>query len=163
MALYIGNQRITPIMLVTPNLATVAYSGDYDDLTDKPDLSGFINNAVNDLVNYYTKSDTYTKTEVNNLIAAISTVSLEVVNSLPTQDISTTTIYLVPKTTAETNNVYDEYVYISNTWELIGSTEVDLTNYYTKTEINNKFIKLTQAEYDLLTPDSSTYYFIEEE
>ena len=84
------------------------------------------------------KSETFTKQEVNDLISAISTLTLEVVQALPTQDISTTTIYLVPKTTAETNDVYDEYIYVSNAWEHIGSTEVDLTNYYTKTQADGK-------------------------
>jgi hypothetical protein len=45
-------------------------------------------------------------------------------------------IYLVPKS-GSNGNVYDEYVYVNNDWELIGSLEIDLSNYYTKTEINN--------------------------
>lgn len=108
----------------------------YDDLTNKPDLSQYITKTVDDLINYYKKSETYTQAEINALIGAISTLNLLVVQTLPTEDISTTTIYLVPKTTSETNNVYDEYIYVSNAWEKIGSTEVDLSNYYTKTETN---------------------------
>ena len=38
-------------------------------------------------------------------------------------------IYLVPKTTSKTNNVYNEYMYIDSTWELIGDTQADLSNY----------------------------------
>ena len=78
---------------------------------------------------YYLKTDTYTKTEVNNLIAGVSTLTIQVVSALPTTDISTTTIYLVPKSTAQTNNVYDEYINTNGTtagWELIGDTEIDL-------------------------------------
>ena len=96
-----------------------------------------ITKAVNDLENYYTKSNTYTKTEVDTLINAITTLNLEVVQTLPTTDISTTTIYLVPKGTAQTQNVYDEYICLDATttpatWEKIGDTEVDLTNYVQK-------------------------------
>ena len=40
--------------------------------------SGFITNAVNDLVNYYVKSETYTKTEVQNLISAVSSLRIRV-------------------------------------------------------------------------------------
>ena len=101
--------------------------------------SGFITNTVNNLANYYLKTETYTQTEVNTLIAAITTLHIEVVQALPTTDISTTTIYLVPKSTAGTQDVYDEYINLDGTtsgWEHIGSTEVDLTNYYTKTETN---------------------------
>lgn len=42
-------------------------------------------------------------------------------------------IYLVPKSTSKTNNYYDEYMYINSEWELIGDTEVDLSNYLSKT------------------------------
>lgn len=76
-------------------------------------------------------------------VAAISTFSYAVVQTLPTEDISTTTIYLVPKQTAGTDNVYDEYIYVNNAWELIGDTEIDLSNYVTKDgvkTINNESI-----------------------
>ena len=101
--------------------------------SDLTNDSGFITKAVNDLTNYYTTSNTYTKTEVNNLIAQINQFKIEVVQTLPTQDIDTHTIYFVAKT-GTTGDVYNEYIYINNTWELIGNTQVDLTNYYTKTE-----------------------------
>lgn len=50
------------------------------------------------------------------------------------------TIYLVPLEEPESQeNRYAEYVYINNAWELLGKIgiEVDLTDYYTKTETNN--------------------------
>lgn len=108
------------------------------DKSEIPDVSNFITRSVNDLLNYYKKTETFTKQEVNDLISAISTLTLEVVQTLPTEDISTTTIYLVPKTTAETNDIYDEYIYVSNAWEHIGSTQADLSNYYTKTQVDGK-------------------------
>ena len=131
----------------TSDLSTVATTGNYDDLLNKPTIptvptnvsafnndSGYITNSVDNLLNYYKKSETFTKQEVNDLISAITTMDLQVVQTLPTEDISTTTIYLVPKTTAETNNAYDEYIYVSNAWEFIGSTEVDLTDYVKNTD-----------------------------
>ena len=108
-------------------------------LSDFSNDSGFITNTVNNLTNYYKKSETYTQAEVDALISAVVTIDIEVVQTLPTTDISTTTIYLLPKTTAGTNDVYDEYINTTGTsagWELIGSTEVDLSNYYTKLETN---------------------------
>ena len=78
----------------------------------------------------------YTKVDVDALISAIQSLKKEVVAELPTTDISTDTIYLVPSSSSQTQNVYDEYLYINNAWELIGSTAVDLTNYYTKTEVD---------------------------
>lgn len=77
----------------------------------------------------------YTKSQVDNLIAAITTMNIEVVTALPTTDISQTTIYLVPKSTAFSSNVYDEYINTDGTtsgWELIGDTEIDLSNYIQK-------------------------------
>ena len=88
--------------------------------------------------NYYKKSETFTKQEVNDLISAITTMDIRVVQTLPTEDISTTTIYFVPKTTAGTNDVYDEYVYVSNAWEHIGSTDIDLSGYQTKIDSSHK-------------------------
>lgn len=76
-----------------------------------------------------------------------------VVQTLPTQDINIHTIYLVPKT-GETGDVYDEYVYINNAWEHIGSTAVDLSNYYTKTEVDSK-IKNLPFYYVAFTPTSN--------
>lgn len=98
--------------------------------------SGFITNLVNDLANYYTKSQTYTQAEVNQLISGIVTLNILVVQALPTQDISTTTIYLVPKQDAGTSDIYDEYLYINNAWELIGTTQIDLSNYVTTTDLS---------------------------
>lgn len=109
-------------------------AGDYALESEIPDVSNFITKSVDDLVNYYKKSETFTKQEVNNLISAITTLDIRVVQTLPTEDISTTTIYLVPKTTAEANNAYDEYIYVSNAWEHIGNTEVDLTDYVKNTD-----------------------------
>lgn len=103
-------------------------------LSDLTNDEGFIDNTVNNLTNYYLKSETYTQSEVDALISAIVTLNILVVQTLPTQDISTTTIYLVPKQTAETQDIYDEYIYVNNAWELIGTTQIDLSNYYTKTE-----------------------------
>lgn len=113
------------------------------DKSEIPDVSHFITNTVNDLVNYYTKTQTYTKTEVNDLISAISTMDVRVVQVLPTEDISTTTIYLVPKQTPATQDVYDEYIYVSNAWEHIGSTDIDLSDYITTSDLNTALSNYT--------------------
>jgi hypothetical protein len=42
---------------------------------------------------------------------------------------------MVERTNSETNNVYDEYLYLNDNWEKIGSTEVDLTDYLKKTDL----------------------------
>lgn len=124
-------------------------------LSDLTNDEGFIDNTVNNLVNYYTKSETYTQTEVDNLISQLAGLDIQVVQTLPTQDISTHTIYLVPKSSAGTQNAYDEYIYTNNTWELIGSTEVDLTNYWTSASgQNNSLIAITTSEIDTIVAGS---------
>lgn len=115
---------------------------DYNDLENKPTkLSDFINdgvfitNTVNDLINYYTKSQTYTKEEINNLVSVIPKFDIDVVSELPTENISSTTIYLLPSNSSA-NDMYKEYIYVNNNWELLGIQKIDLTDYYNKTEIN---------------------------
>ena len=105
-------------------------------LSDFINDTNFITSTVSNLTNYYLKSETYTKAEVDSMVSAITALNILVVQTLPTQDISTTTIYLVPKQTPETQDVYDEYIYINNAWEHIGTTQIDLSNYYTKAEVN---------------------------
>lgn len=95
--------------------------------SDLTNNSGFITKAVNDLTNYYLKSETYTKEEVQSLISAINSVTLQKVESLPEPGESNV-IYLVPKS-GSGNDIYDEYIFIDGKPEHIGSTQVDLSNY----------------------------------
>lgn len=95
--------------------------------SDLTNNSGFITKAVNDLTNYYLKSETYTKEEVQSLISAINSVTLQKVGSLPKPGESNV-IYLVPKS-GSGNDIYDEYIFIDGKPEHIGSTQVDLSNY----------------------------------
>ena len=81
-----------------------------DVLTLKTDV------AKIDLINYYKKSETYSKDEVNTLVNNISSFNVKIVNQLPTTDVSTTTIYLIAKKDSQSNDYYDEYLYINNNW-----------------------------------------------
>ncbi len=91
-----------------------------------------VERTVNDLANYYLKSETYTKEEVEALIATISTMTMKIVTALPETDISTTTIYLIKSGATS----YDEYIYVDGVWAKIGSTEINLEDYYTKEEVD---------------------------
>lgn len=114
----------TDIPVVPTNLS--AFSND----------TAFINNTVDNLVNYYKKTETYTQSEINTLISNINKLTTEIVQTLPTSSISTSTIYLVPVSGKQ--DVYSQYMYINSTWALLGETTIDLTNFYTKTEVDNK-------------------------
>ena len=84
--------------------------------------------AVNiDLANYATKQD----------LTTIPKFAIQVVAELPTQDISTTTVYLVAvEGGGEAQNGYNEYIYVNQKWELIGNTKVDLSGYATTEAMN---------------------------
>jgi hypothetical protein len=112
-----------------------------------------VEKTANDLINYYTKTDVYNKSEVRQLIGAINTLTIEVVEQLPTQDISTTTIYFVEGATAGS---YDEYIYVNNTWVQIGDTQIDLSDYVTSTQLSTAL----QDYYSKLAVDAllDSYY-----
>ena len=97
-------------------------------------------------------SKVYTKEEMNNIISTLSSLKFEVLQKNEDETIpdlpavgNTDTIYLRPKENDDTNNYYDEYIYLENgTYEKIGDTKVDLSNYYTKTEAGQQFAKLSK-------------------
>lgn len=106
-------------------------------------IANFVTASVNNLVNYYLKSDTYTKAEVQALIDAVKQFVYVSVAELPTASSDTMNkIYLVPSTNPKTKNAKDEFITIAVTdqgtttysWEQIGSTTIDLSNYYTITQ-----------------------------
>ena len=85
----------------------------------------------------YTPTGSYnpaTKKYVDDTVASAMSAAIkrEIVQQLPTENIKTDTIYMVPKSEPGTQNVYDEYMYINNAWEKIGDTEIDLSDYATK-------------------------------
>ena len=117
-----------------------------------PDVSSFITKSVNDLVNYYLKSETYTKAEVQALISAISQFTYESVAELPVASDSTMgIIYLVPSADPQTQNVKDEYITLRSgtegsyiySWEQIGSTAIDLSGYVTTSDLNTALADYT--------------------
>ena len=115
------------------------YITDSDLPTNLSDLHNdvwFITNLVEDLVNYYKKSETYTKSEIESLIGWIVGVKFEVVQTLP-QSWENGTIYLISNG-GTGSNLYDEYIWLSSQsrFEKIWTTEVDLSKYF-NTETQN--------------------------
>lgn len=128
-----------------------ASSGDAQILNKPTALSsftndeGFIDNTVSNLANYYLKTETYTQTEINNLIGNIATITISAVDSLPASGQSNV-IYLTPKAGGSATNVKDEYLWTGSAFEKIGDTEIDLSNYLTKTgDASNTTVSFTQA------------------
>lgn len=68
---------------------------------------------------------------INSAIAGLTTFHFEVVDTLPGTDIDTNAIYLVPKTTPETDNIFEEWAYVKTDsnpdvyrWEHLGDTQL---------------------------------------
>lgn len=110
-------------------------------------IANFITKSVNDLTYYYNKTDIDGKiTTINNNISAIPKFAIEVVENLPTSDISSTTIYIKKTSTTETGNLYTEYIYVNNVWEELGTQTLDLSGYTTTEALNTALAKYTKTE-----------------
>ena len=85
--------------------------------------------------------DSGTTTTLNSKIQSIFTAigdinsfEIALVNALPTENIDDHTIYFVPN--SQDANTRDEYMYVGNQWEMIGSTTIDLSDYPTYDDIS---------------------------
>ena len=99
-------------------------------------------NAVSELLDTQTYTSTQyptaeaTKSYVTKALSLISTVSIEVLEALPSiEEAKQNVFYFIPASTSGDTNYYDEYVYVPESgavpahFELIGSTAVDLSGY----------------------------------
>lgn len=92
--------------------------------------------AVSELTNDSNfQNATQVTNAINTAIAGLTTFHFEVVQTLPVSDIDKNAIYLVPKATASTQNIYEEWAYVKvgesegeavYGWEHLGDTQVDL-------------------------------------
>ena len=85
-----------------------------------------------------------------------SLISVEVVASLPTSG-NAGTLYFVQSSDPHSQNVYDEYIWLSSGWEKLGSQTIDLSNYIQKSFTsglvkNDGTIDTTQYQPLLSTP-----------
>ena len=106
-------------------------------------LASFITATAQNLAYYYLKSETYSASQVDQMLAAIRQFQYEAVQTLPNPSTQTVgKIYLVPSADPQTSNTKDEFITLTTveegttiySWEQIGSTDIDLTNYYTKAQ-----------------------------
>lgn len=118
---------------------------------------GIAEQVINDDVT--STSTTYSSTKIVQLLTDAG-FKTAFVNELPASG-DTHTIYFVPSTNPDTQNTKDEFMWTGSAWEQVGSTTVDLSNYYTKPDINNflnqaaNVIIDTNTRIDNLIDDSS--------
>lgn len=119
---------------------------DLNKIEEMPSPEQVATKAVNDLVFYYLKSETYTKGEVEQMISALVNGAFVPVAELPEASAATfgLKIYLVPSPNPAVENMKDEFITTRSgeegaytyAWEQIGSTAVDLSNYATIEAMN---------------------------
>ena len=85
----------------------------------------------------------------DELIGQISSISLEYVTVLPDTDIKSNVIYIL-QGTPNTLNVYNNS---TSAFVTVGDLNIDLTNYYTKSEVDTDLIKKANAD-EVLKPDA---------
>lgn len=117
---------------------------------------------VAQIVNDSTVKNKADKTYVDELISSLTLLDVKKVDVLPTTDISTSTIYMVPRKASTKDNVYDEYMYVGNAWEHFGTTDIELSEYLKKTrkiagmeltsDITTQALLSTLAEYETFGP-----------
>lgn len=118
---------------LTSNDFTDSYKNKLDDLTKITKVSQLANDS-----NYITDL------KMKEALSKIKTLKKEVVDQLPAtgqDDI----IYLIKDAKGKTKNIYLEYLWINNDFELIGSTEVDLSG-YAKTSDLTPYAKTSEVD-----------------
>lgn len=102
------------------------YAQDLDEKADTKDIPKKLSQLEND-------KTFKTATEIRAMIDNSTKLKKEVVTSLPTTG-KDDVIYLVKDEKGKDNNNYLEYLWLNGKYELIGSTQVDLSGYMTKEE-----------------------------
>lgn len=154
-------------ILNKPTFSTVATSGDYDDLLNKPDLTLKLDKNFASLpsqtsplltdVLVINRGTVAQKATLGNLLAQVDSEIFIVVANLPATGVANK-IYLLPKGTPESQDGFDEYIWVNSAWELIGTINIDLSNYYTKGQVDGllQAYVLKEAGKGLSTNDYTT-------
>lgn len=97
--------------------------------------------AVNiDLTKYAIKTEV--TQEIAEAVSGISGFDAQVVAELPATG-KKGILYLVANSSAEDKNAYDEYLWLTNKYEKLGTRSIDLSQYALKSELPTKLSQLT--------------------
>lgn len=99
---------------------------------------------------------------VKSYIDGLASTALQrkIVPALPVQDIETNVVYMILKQDGEAGDFYNEYMYINNQWELIGSTQMRVDSalsLVSENSVQNKVVtaalndKLSKTEFEELS------------
>lgn len=106
-------------------LSSIVIPSKTSDLTND---SGFIDNTVNNLTNYYNKNQTYNKDEIDGKLASIYRYkgTVATYSDLPSTGLTIGDVYNVEEDGSN-------YAWTGTQWDKLGG-EVDLSGYYNKTQ-----------------------------
>ena len=96
-------------------------------------------------------SESWVKDYINQKIAVRT---MQIVDVLPTANISTSTLYLLKLTSSSDKNTYAEFIYVNNAWEQVGTTgsvSIDTEPIYRR--IENVETQVTTLDGTVLTLD----------
>ena len=139
------------------NYIAVKHLNDYYKKTEiDSKLGGKSNVGHNHDERYYTETEIDAKvTNINSQINSLIGFTATIVNSLPSTG-EVGVMYLKLNTSASVEgNIYDEYIWVNNKFEKIGSTEttVDLSGYVTQTEMNTQLANKAKINHSHLSRD----------
>lgn len=100
------------------------------------------NNELTNGAGYQTASDV--ESAINEAISDITGFEFQIVEELPGTG-ENGVIYLISNS-GTGQNIYDEYIWTGTTFEKIGTTDVDLSNYWSKTDL----VAITNGEIDTI-------------
>ena len=124
-------QKVKESLNTKQNKITADSKLDYALIANTPTIPSDTNDLTNG-AGYQTASEV--QSAISTAIGNISGFSFEIVENLPATG-STSKVYLKLKSPSETgDNIYTEYIFVNNKWEVIGDTSVSL-DFLTNTEI----------------------------
>lgn len=100
------------------------------------------NNQLTNGAGYQTSAQV--QSAINSALSGITGIDFQVVQSLPASG-AAGTIYLVSNS-GSGQNIYDEYIWGNNRFEIIGTTAVDLSGYVQSSDL----VAVTNAEIDTI-------------
>lgn len=177
-------EGLKPALTVTEDgTGAVASSGVYTFVTTL--IEEAVSNIVDNAVKVLSSDEDYTDENyptakavieyVKSMVGAATRVDIKVVDALPAiSDAVVNTFYFVPAANASGSNYFDEYIFVAakgdieSHFELVGSTQIDLSNYVTieklteaiealKTELVEK-IDALEAKVDLNETNATNNY-----
>lgn len=119
---------------------------DANAITTKENITNKVTSIGNNPTDIEYPSALAVKSYVTSAVASITGISYEIVQTLPASG-QNGVIYLVPNSGSSPNS-YDEYIWLSSSssFEKIGTTAVDLTNYVQFSDL----VAITTTEIDTL-------------